>query len=128
MVRRFDDDASRPARGLQIWQILIGKAHNRQTITYGQLAKLLGFEGAGTMAHMLGHVYFYCQQKGLPPLNVLVVNQESGLPGEGVKHIDLNRSREEVFGFNWYGIWPPTPDELRIAFEEGMSGSAPSPT
>ena len=123
MVRRFDDDASWPSRALQIWQILIGKAHNRQTITYGQLAKLLGFQGAGTLAHMLGHIYFWCQQNDLPPLTVLVVNQDSGLPGEGVKGIDLNRSREEVFEFNWYGIWPPTTNELRSAFDRGMAES-----
>ena len=41
MVRRFDEDHSWPTRALQIWQILIGKAHNRQLMTYGQLANLL---------------------------------------------------------------------------------------
>lgn len=124
MIRKFDDDANRPTRGLQIWQILIGKAHNRQTTTYGQLAKLLGFDGGGTLSHMLGHVYFYCKQNDLPPLTVLVVNQETGLPGEGVKGIDLNRSREEVFTFNWYGVWPPTPEELRASYERGEAESS----
>ena len=123
MVRRFDDDPNRPARGLQTWQILIGRAHNRQTITYGQLAELLGFGGAQVLAHPLGHVYFYCQQRKLPPLTVLVVKEDSGLPGDGVKGIDLNRSREEVFAFNWYRIWPPSPGELRAAYEHGMPSS-----
>jgi hypothetical protein len=119
MVRRFDDGPDRPARGLQIWQILIGKAHNRQTITYGQLAELLGFEGAQVLAQPLGHVYYYCQQRKLPLLTAIVVKQDSGLPGHDLSGVDLNRSREDVFAFDWYGIWPPTPDELRAAYEQG---------
>jgi hypothetical protein len=42
MARRFDDVRTQPARALQIWQILIAKAHSRQTMTYGQLAGLMG--------------------------------------------------------------------------------------
>ena len=115
MVRSFDDNPTQATRALQIWQILIGKAHNRQTITYGQLAELLGFGGAGTLAQLLGPVLHYCRQQELPPLTVLVVSKDSGLPGDGVKDIDLNSTREEVFRFNWYGIWPPTTDELNAA-------------
>ena len=35
MLNRFDDNPTNAARALQIWLVLIGKAHNRQTITYG---------------------------------------------------------------------------------------------
>ena len=76
------------------------------------------------MAHMLGHVYFYCKQNGLPPLTVLVVNQDSGLPGEGVEWIEPDRCREQVFAFNWYGIWPPTPDEFKAAYDHESSHEA----
>ncbi len=65
---------------------------------------------------------YYCDQNGLPPLTVIVVNQETGLPGVGlITAEDLNASREEVFGFDWYGLFPPTPEEFdqatRIAEE-----------
>lgn len=119
MIRRFSDAPTFPARALQIWLILIGRAANRQTITYGVLADILGFKGAGTLADMLGHVMFYCAQNNLPPLTVLVVNQDTGLPGEGLaKHgIDLNAERESVFNFNWFNIMPPAIEELSAAFK-----------
>ena len=117
MVKRFDEDATRGARALQIWQILVGKSHNRQTMTYGELAKLLGFKGAGTLAHMLGHIFIYCRQNDLPPLTALVVNHETGLPGEGLTGVDLNHAREEVFAFDWYGSWPPTVEDLEYAYK-----------
>ncbi len=79
---------------------------------------MLGFKGAGTLANMLGHVMFYCKINDLPPLTVIVVNQDTGLPGEGlaVTGIDLNAEREHVYLFNWYGIYPPSSEEFGTAF------------
>lgn len=116
MVKYFKDNPSWETRALQIWQILICKAANRQTITYGALARMLGFGGAGTLAHFLGHIMHHCLQNGLPPLTVLVVNQDTGLPGEGLIDADYNADREAVFGFGWFGVIPPTPDELSAAY------------
>ncbi len=118
-MRRFDDNPTWPLRAVQIWQILVGKAHNRQTLTYGMLADLLRFKGAGTLAHMLGHIYYYCRESDLPPLTALVVNQETGLPGEGLAGVDLNSAREEVYAFDWYGLIPPTQEEFAEAYERG---------
>lgn len=51
---------------------------------------------------------WFCQEKQLPPLTVLVVNQETGLPGEGLSTLgEVNRDRESVFNFNWFSIEPP---------------------
>jgi hypothetical protein len=117
MTTFSDDNPTNATRALQIWQILISKAHNRQTLTYGILANLLGFEGAGTLGRPLAHIMNYCHQNELPPLTVLVVNQETGLPGTGfTTTIDLHVEREAVFDYNWFGIVPPTPDELHNAF------------
>jgi len=102
VLRRFSEEPSAPRRGLQIWLILVGKAHARQTITYGALADLLGFERAGTLAPLLGHVMFFCRASGLPPLTVLVVNQETGRPGDGLTGVeDVDRARERVFQYDW---------------------------
>lgn len=117
MPMLFDDNPTLATRALQIWQILISKAHNRQTVTYGILADMLGFKGAGTLAHMLGHIMFYCQENNLPPLTVIVVNQDTGLPGEGLTAVELNADRERVFQHNWYGVFPPSPDELSAAYQ-----------
>jgi alkylated DNA nucleotide flippase Atl1 len=52
MARRM----SRPERAMQVWQILIAAAHERRTLTYGEVAALLGFEGAGVLAQILRDV------------------------------------------------------------------------
>jgi putative restriction endonuclease len=118
MARRFSNIATRPARAAQIWQILVAKAHNRQTLTYGDLAELLDYDGAGVFAHILGHIFSYCAQNNLPPLTVLVVNQETGLPGFNTA-MDLNAAREEVYRFDWFDIVPPSMNKLEKAFQDG---------
>ncbi len=117
MVIKFSDHSNRSYRALQFWLILIGTSKNSQILTYGMVADILGYEGAGTLAHILGHIMFYCQQNELPPLTILVVNQDTGLPGEGLTGADLNADRESVFNFDWYSIVPPTPDELKQAYD-----------
>lgn len=124
MYKTFNDNPTHPKRALQIWQILISKAANRQTLTYGMLANLLGFQGAGTLAPILGHIMYYCQQNQLPPLTVIVVNQTTGLPGIGLTTVnDLHAERENVFNFEWFALYPPSPDELQEAYKLGNINS-----
>jgi hypothetical protein len=50
----------------------------------------------------------YCANNELPPLTVLVVNQDTGLPGEGLTTLEeLNQDRESVFRFDWFALEPP---------------------
>ena len=98
---------TRSERAMQVWQILLGTAHNRQTITYGQLATHLEFEGAGVFANILGCIMRYCEDNKLPPLTCLVVNQTTGLPGDGLITVeDLPKDREAVYKKNWYALYP----------------------
>jgi hypothetical protein len=83
------------------------------------LANMLGYESAGVLSQPLGHIMYYCQQNDLPPLTILVVNQDTGLPGEGLTGVKLNADRESVFRFDWYSIIPPTPGELSEAYNRG---------
>jgi len=118
--RYFDAmlEKKRPHRALQVYQILLGTAANRQIITYGMLADILGYEGAGVFAEILDHIAYWCARRGLPPLTVLVVNKDTGLPGDGIPvQADINVERERVFSFKWYRILPPTTDELEAAFQ-----------
>ena len=87
MVEHFSTDPTRPKRAQQIWLILVGLAHKRQTITYGGLAKLLKFKGAGTISSDLSPVMWLCIDQGLPPLTSIVVNQETGLPDRAYKFL-----------------------------------------
>ncbi|WP_029148796.1 hypothetical protein [Methylophilus sp. 5] len=98
---------TRSERAMQVWQILIGAAHNRQTLTYGQVAEHLEFEGAGVLAPILGCIMSYCEAKNLPPLTCLVVNKTTGLPGAGLTTVeDLPTEREAVYNQNWFAMYP----------------------
>jgi len=95
-------------RSCQIWSLLICAARERKTYTYGDVAKILGYSGAGVMGSQLGPIMYYCEDNNFPPLTVLVVNQETGLPGDGLSTLEeVNSDREKVFNFDWFGIEPP---------------------
>lgn len=115
-VKLFSDVTSATSRATQIFPILIAAAANRQTLTYGVLADMLGFGGAGVFATQLGHIMHWCADNDLPPLTVLVVNAKTGLPGAGLWRIEnLHADREKVFGYSWYQLVPPTIEELNEA-------------
>lgn len=98
---------TRSERAMQVWQILVGAAHNRQTLTYGQVAEHLEFEGAGVLAQILGCIMNYCEAKKLPPLTCLVVNRTTGLPGAGLTTVEnLPTDREAVYNQNWFALYP----------------------
>ncbi len=93
---------------MQIWMILVCAARERKTYTYGQLASILGFKGAGVLSQQLDPVMRFCNKNKYPPLTVLVVNQDTGLPGSGLSTItNVNTDREEVFNFDWFELEPP---------------------
>lgn len=103
-------------RALQIWSILICAANERKTYTYGGIADILGFEGAGVMGQMLGPIMNYCYEEDLPPLTVLVVNQETGLPSDGLITVtkkNMHQRREEVFNFDWFSLEPPQIEDFK---------------
>ena len=107
---------TRHERSMQIWMLLATAARERRTLTYGDIAKILGMGGAGVMAQFLGPIMWFCEDKGYPPLTVLVVNQETGLPGEGLSTIEnVNQDRELVFGFDWFKIQPPQISDFKTA-------------
>jgi len=59
---------------------------------------------------------WYCQDRELPPLTVLVVNQDTGLPGEGLTTLeDVNVDREKVFGYDWFSLEPPQVNDFAAA-------------
>ena len=131
-MEKFDDIRDRTQEGqraaikaLQTWLILISKAVNRQTIRYNELARKLGYENPlFPLNQILGHIMFFCRQNNIPPLTIIVVNQD-GIPGEGLITVELNnineflRTQENVFNFEWFNYLPPTTDELHSAWEEG---------
>jgi len=101
-------------RAIQIYQILIAAACHRQVLTYEILGKMIGVPRQGLAPH-LDHLMRYCQRAGLPPLTVLVVQKDSGKPGEGFTTFeDLHRDRERVFAHDWYRMKPLTVSDLQV--------------
>lgn len=115
-------------RALQIWIVLVGCAHRRETIRYETLADLIGFGGqANWLAEALGRVMRYCHDRGLPPLTVLVVNQH-GRPSHGlVTSTDYDQDREDVYAHPWLREAPLTTQDLTQSWQPqpAQAGSTP---
>ena len=106
-------------RAVQVWVLLSCAAHERTFYTYGGIARKLGIPQARqAIIAYLGPIMYYCQKHDLPPLTILVVNQETGQPGDGlsaVAHEDREKVRVQVFQHEWLKIPPPTAEEFKKA-------------
>lgn len=116
----FNPTSTHPLRAVQAWQILVGMAMNRQTITYKGLSKLIYQKDApGVLDEILGHIAYYCLDNYLPALTSIVVGKGRGTPGQDIP-VDLNTidtQREKVYDYDWYNIIPPHSDELKSSFD-----------
>lgn len=117
-MKLFNPSSPHPARAVQAWQILVGKAMNRQTITYLELSKLMyGKPAQGVLDQILGHIAYYCIDNKLPPLTSIVVGKGRGTPGHDIP-VDLSQidtQREKVYERDWYDVYPPSENELKSA-------------
>ena len=116
MVRYYSENSTRPTRAQQAWFILIGCARNRQTLTYSMLGESMNFGSPHALGPILDYLWRYCRINELPPLTILVVNKNTGTPSSGMGEFTADQ-QEAVFGFDWYGVIPPTPEELEAAFK-----------
>lgn len=117
MVQEFNQDATNASRSLQIYLILIGAAARRETMTYSMLSERI--YGSASQRHTLGPklgpLMNWCKANELPALTALVVNEESGKPSTGLTTVDgaFGAEQEQIFSYNWYGIFPPAIEELK---------------
>lgn len=124
---QFNPTSKHPARAVQAWVILVGAAMNRQTLTYLGLSQLMyRRNAAGVLDKILGHVAFYCNEQGLPPLTSIVVGKGRGTPGQDIPldMASLDGARERVYAYDWYDEYPPTEEELAAAMKIGMAPNA----
>ena len=120
-MKLFNPTSQHPARAVQAWQILVGKAMNRQTTTYLELSHLMyaGRDAQGVLAQILGHIAYYCIDNELPPLTSIVVIKGGGTPGEGIP-VDPSQivaQREAAFEFDWHNVYPPFENDLKSAYD-----------
>ena len=124
MPRKFAKEHSRGNRTLQVWLVLISKASIREKPTYGEVVALIRCGHARGVPRYLSGINQYCEENELPPLTCLVVNKKTGRPGYAFPGVsDIKDAWEEVWGFDWFSIIPPNPQELEDAagrFEKGI--------
>ena len=128
MNRRQSADILRLQRALQIWQILLSAANNRQVLTYEIVAELIGVgkKGAISIKLYLAILMRYCKNKHLPPITALIVQKGVGRPGPGLKTLspDPDRDREKVFAHNWFQLKPLAISDL-LPFDKHQKSTAP---
>ncbi len=108
-------------RAAQIWSVLAWAATNRQVLTYGILGKLIGVPARG-LGHLLEPVQSYCLLKSLPPLTILVVSEDSGLPSSGFTAAgDIPKTQLSVFQHDWLKVGAPSPEDLAAALSQRPS-------
>ena len=70
-MSKFNPHSAHPERAVQAWQILVGKAMNRQTVTYQGLSRLMYRKDAGgVLGAILGHIAFYCEDNDLYQISI----------------------------------------------------------
>jgi hypothetical protein len=125
-VKRFSRGDRLYVQAQQIWIILVAFVmHSKRdpkapdTITYGELAEKMGRPDrrAGiTLARQLGIVGELCKANDLPTLNAIVVNQDSGMPGDHVVLRDHHTPKQEqadVMRQDWFQLRVPTAGTFR---------------
>jgi hypothetical protein len=108
--------------------ILALAAKSRQVLTYDIVAKLVGVPRQG-LGQVLDPIQSYCMMEGLPPLTILVVREDSGLPGAGfIAAADIPKTKIAVFAYDWLERGAPSPDALERAVAKMPSnGVKPAP-
>ena len=96
---------TQPEQAVLLWPVLALAARNQQILSYSDVQGLTGIAQHG-LGQPLGLIHHCCERQHFPRLNIIVVNRETGLPGEGVpgkemtpEQVFIERSR--VFVFDW---------------------------
>ena len=101
-------------RACQIWSVLAWAARNRQTMTYGHLESLTGIPAIG-MGKYLDVIQQYCLAQKLPPLPILVVQSQTGIPGQGFEKAtakEFARTQKKVLDKDWLAYGNPQPEKF----------------
>jgi hypothetical protein len=112
-------------RAAQAWSVVALAARNRQVLTYDIVSKLVGVPRQG-LGKVLEPIQSYCLLNKLPPLTILVVSEDTGLPGTGfVAAADIPKTQMTVFAHDWLTKGPPSPEALDEAVSKMPSNGLP---
>ncbi|MCY4447883.1 MAG: MGMT family protein [Chloroflexi bacterium] len=99
---------SREIRTRKAWQVLVARATNRQTITYGELVALIGHpRSARTIGRGdLDPISQYCAENAMPDITAIVVQKSTGRPALVRTVKDVDAERELVYEYRWFAATP----------------------
>ena len=107
---------TRAERAQQFWSVLALAAMNRQILTYDIVARLTGVVRP-SVGDFLRPIQQYCTEQNLPPLTVLVVSEQTGIPGEGfIAAADVPAAQMRVFQHSWQELHAPSSEKLEAAY------------
>lgn len=69
-------------RARAAWTILVKLARKGKKVSYGELSRPLGLHHRSAR-WFLGVIQEECQRQSLPPIQAIVVNKRTGVPGSG---------------------------------------------
>lgn len=75
-------------------------AQKGETITYGELADKVNTHHYYVLPKVLGQIWNWCDINGYPHINALVVNQETGVPGESYQPANRPTTMKK-----WDALW-----------------------
>lgn len=102
-----DSTLTREDVGSLLWMGLAEVANKKQTIAYGDLADELGLSGKHYNAFQrpLALIEQFCKDNKLPPLNFLVIRQDTKLPSVMKARIDntlkYKDELDKIYEINW---------------------------
>ena len=98
-------------RAQQFWSVLVLAAREQKVISYSMMSHMTGMPKQ--CGNVLYYIYCYCKQHDLPLLNLLVINQATGRPGDDCPGdlTDLHGQQSRVFIYDWFSHSAPS-DQL----------------
>lgn len=106
----------REERAQQLWSILVLAARNRQVLTYEIVAQACGVPPP-SIGDFLRPIQQYCSETNLPPLTSIIVNKNTGLPGDGfIAAENVPLAQIETFSADWLSLPAPSAEQLADSY------------
>jgi putative restriction endonuclease len=114
-------EVNQAQRAALAWNVLKRIAKQRTTISHGELGRELGIHHR-PIRFVLGIIQQYCLLERMPPLTILVVDQQGKLGGGFIAWDIGNREQgfQKVYDYNWDNIENPFSYALDGLTEEAV--------
>ncbi|MBW1616269.1 MAG: hypothetical protein JRJ49_07015 [Deltaproteobacteria bacterium] len=108
-------------RAMQIWTLLVLAAKEGKIYTYSDISDILKSGIPLGVAKYLNSIRSYCDEKGYPPLDVLVIQKKADRPGNKYqprKTVAQDRADVYAYKHKWFAIEPPQISDFENAMKK----------